>query len=211
VLEGTKAIPITSRYCDVRDAARAHILAAEVPGARGRYLVSHESTVPSKFVSDTLQVRVQQTENAQTVDAAVTLSGQPMLRMPSLDHSPCRRCDARPLLLEKADKQGRVFVCGRVYTVARTRIPSTAWELRWDLERGSGDLTCVSDGAQERFPEADIAQGPDDTPHKMFDMSKTESELGLRLTPLKETLVDMAITLINLGVAQLKPKSNGAT
>ena len=59
VLEGTKAIPITSRYCDVRDVARAHILAAEVARAHGRYLVTHESTVPSKFVSDTLQVRRQ--------------------------------------------------------------------------------------------------------------------------------------------------------
>ena len=56
VLEGTKAIPIPSRYCDVRDVARAHILAAEVPGANGRYLVSHVETVPSKFVSDSLQV-----------------------------------------------------------------------------------------------------------------------------------------------------------
>ena len=65
VLEGTKAIPNSSRYCDVRDVARAHILAAEVPGAHGRYLVSHESTVPSKFISDVLQVRAQQVENAQ--------------------------------------------------------------------------------------------------------------------------------------------------
>ena len=73
------------------------------------------------------------------------------------------------------------------------------------------NLTCVSDGAQERFPDADIAQGPDDTPHKMIDMSKTESELGLQLTPLKETLDDMAVTLINLSVAKLKLKSNGAT
>ena len=56
VLEGTKPIPIPSRYCDVRDVARAHILAAEVPGANGRYLVSHVNTVPSKFISDTLQV-----------------------------------------------------------------------------------------------------------------------------------------------------------
>ena len=68
----------------------------------------------------------------------------------------------------------------------------------------------VNDGAQERFPDADIAQGPDDTPHKMFDMSKTESELGLRLTPLRETLVDMAVTPMSLGVAELKPKSNGS-
>ena len=56
MLEGTKAIPIPSRYCDLRDVARAHILAAEVPGAHGRYLVSHVDTVPSKFVSDALQV-----------------------------------------------------------------------------------------------------------------------------------------------------------
>ena len=41
-------------------------------------------------------------------------------------------------------------------------------------------------------------------------MSKTESELGLRLTPVKETLVDMAVTLLNLGVAKLHPKTNGS-
>ena len=57
MLEGKKAIPSAQRYCDVRDVARAHILAAEVPGAHGRYLVSHDTTVPSKFVSQTLQVR----------------------------------------------------------------------------------------------------------------------------------------------------------
>jgi nucleoside-diphosphate-sugar epimerase len=29
------------RLCDVRDVARAHVLAAETPGASGRYIVSH--------------------------------------------------------------------------------------------------------------------------------------------------------------------------
>ena len=52
--------------------------------------------------------------------------------------------------------------------------------------------------------------GPDDEPVPMIDMSKTESELGLRLTPLKETLQDMAVTLLNLGVAKPKHKAAAA-
>ncbi len=63
---------------------------------------------------------------------------------------------------------------------------------------------------QERFPDYDVAMGPDSKPVPMIDMAKTESELGLRLTPLKETLQDMAVTLVNLGVAKPKRKA-GAT
>ena len=32
-------------------------------------------------------------------------------------------------------------------------------------------------------------------------------ELGLQLTPVKETLIDMAVTLIQLGIAKPRPKS----
>lgn len=44
------------RYVDVRDVARAHVLAAEVAEAKGRYLMGYHSTVPSKEISDALQV-----------------------------------------------------------------------------------------------------------------------------------------------------------
>ncbi|CAL8462007.1 g1538 [Coccomyxa elongata] len=42
------------RQVDVRDVARAHVLAAEVATAKGRFIVSHESTVSTKFLSDIL-------------------------------------------------------------------------------------------------------------------------------------------------------------
>jgi len=67
---------------------------------------------------------------------------------------------------------------------------------------------CVA--LQERFPDCDVAMGPDSKPVPMIDMAKTESELGLRLTPLKETLQDMAVTLINMGVAKPKRKADAA-
>lgn len=47
---------VALRYVDVRDVARAHVLAAEVAEAKGRYLMGYHSTVPSKEISDALQV-----------------------------------------------------------------------------------------------------------------------------------------------------------
>ena len=47
-----------STICDVRDVARAHILAAETPTASGRYIVSQESSMSPSFVSETLKVRI---------------------------------------------------------------------------------------------------------------------------------------------------------
>ncbi|KAK9803315.1 hypothetical protein WJX73_000726 [Symbiochloris irregularis] len=44
IVEGT-ADTIVNRVIDVRDIARAHILAAELPKASGRYLLSHADTV----------------------------------------------------------------------------------------------------------------------------------------------------------------------
>lgn len=32
-------------------------------------------------------------------------------------------------------------------------------------------------------------------------------ELGMQLTPVKETLIDMAVTLIQLGIAKPRPKA----
>lgn len=43
------------RVVDVRDVARAHILAAETPEASGRFLVSWETTISGKFALDVLR------------------------------------------------------------------------------------------------------------------------------------------------------------
>ncbi len=37
-------------------------------------------------------------------------------------------------------------------------------------------------------------------------MLQAAKELGLQVTPVKETLVDMAVTLIQLGIAVPRPK-----
>ena len=44
-------------FADVRDVARAHILAVEVPEAKGRYIVSQAFTTPPHLISKWLQVR----------------------------------------------------------------------------------------------------------------------------------------------------------
>ncbi|KAK9908632.1 hypothetical protein WJX75_000697 [Coccomyxa subellipsoidea] len=49
-----------ARQVDVRDVARAHVLASEVPEAKGRYIVSHESTASTKQLSDILSARFPQ-------------------------------------------------------------------------------------------------------------------------------------------------------
>ena len=41
---------------DVRDVAKAHILAATTPSAKGRYIISQRKPITPKLVSDTLQV-----------------------------------------------------------------------------------------------------------------------------------------------------------
>lgn len=45
---------------DVRDIGRAHVRAAEVPEAHGRYLTSHSSTISTKTISDILSKRFPQ-------------------------------------------------------------------------------------------------------------------------------------------------------
>jgi nucleoside-diphosphate-sugar epimerase len=53
IIEGTND-NITPWVCDVRDIARAHIRAAEVPTAKGRYIVSQGSTHDAKWFSQVL-------------------------------------------------------------------------------------------------------------------------------------------------------------
>ena len=59
---------------------------------------------------------------------------------------------------------------------------------------------------QERFPEYDIPAGEDKPAELQFDVSKTESELGVHNRPLRETVVDGAVTLIDLGIAKPRRK-----
>ena len=53
LLEGTKD-SLMPWVCDVRDIARAHIRAAEIPAAKGRHIVSQGATVPTKRLVDAL-------------------------------------------------------------------------------------------------------------------------------------------------------------
>ncbi len=55
---------------------------------------------------------------------------------------------------------------------------------------------------QDRFPELKIPL-PEDLPKTYgADNSKVQRELGLKFTPLEETFVDMAVTLLQLGIAR---------
>lgn len=44
----------------MRDVAKAHVLAAETPSAKGRYLVTYDQTVPDKAVLELLAERFPQ-------------------------------------------------------------------------------------------------------------------------------------------------------
>lgn len=67
-------------------------------------------------------------------------------------------------------------------------------------------LNCVTLRLQEAFPQFGIPAGEDKAPEECIDASKTERELGLTVTPLRETIVDMARTLIATGIATPKSK-----
>lgn len=59
---------------------------------------------------------------------------------------------------------------------------------------------------QNRFPEYDIPSGIPGTPEKMLDVSKAMNELGIQFFPVRTTFVDMAVTLLDLGIATPKLK-----
>ena len=61
---------------------------------------------------------------------------------------------------------------------------------------------------QEAFPEYDIPPGEDKAPEEKVDASRTEEDLGIVPTPLRETIVDMARTLIATGIAKPKRKQS---
>ena len=110
-LEGTPSTGSITYAPDVRDVARAHILAATMPAAAGRYIVSETTSASPAFISATLR---------------------------------------------------------------------------------------------ERFPEYLIPEGEELPAETTIDNSKAARELGLQLTPLAVTLVDMAVTLVALGIATPK-------
>lgn len=60
---------------------------------------------------------------------------------------------------------------------------------------------------QERFPEYAFEDGEAGEPQASINNSRVQRELGLAITPVRETLQDMAATLIALGLAQPKPKA----
>ncbi|DBA76212.1 hypothetical protein WJX77_001074 [Trebouxia sp. C0004] len=108
LIEGTNDT-VTPWVCDVRDIARAHILAVEVPSAKGRYLVSQDSVVPVKALTD-----------------------------------------------------------------------------------------CLS----KHFPNFKFANGKEAEVKKVIDNSKVQRELGLEIHPWQESIIDMATTLIQRGIAK---------
>ena len=60
--------------------------------------------------------------------------------------------------------------------------------------------------SQARFPDYDILPGQPGDASKALDTSKAQRELGLHLMPLKTSFIDMAVTLIDLGVVTPKQK-----
>jgi hypothetical protein len=59
---------------------------------------------------------------------------------------------------------------------------------------------------QEEFPQYDLPIGEWGGGEALVSNAKAAKELGLQLTPLKQTFCDMARTLIQLGIAEPKKK-----
>lgn len=59
IWEGTSDVMLLS-LCDVRDVCRAHVLAAELDSAAGRYLVAQTYNVSSRDITDVLAKRFPQ-------------------------------------------------------------------------------------------------------------------------------------------------------
>ena len=158
-------------FADVRDVARAHILAAETPGASGRYIVAASHTTPASTISAWLQVwgvggdsGARRGRGLAVLAVACLLL---LLPMHTLLHCPAQPPITRPL--------------------SPPSLPLCAF--------------------QERFPEYEFPEGEASEPAEKINNSRVQAELGLALTPVKETLTDMAATLIQLGLAQPKPRS----
>lgn len=114
-LEGHDFKTLSNKLCDIRDGARAHIVAAEKPEAHGRYLVGLMGTVDHRYVTNILQ---------------------------------------------------------------------------------------------RRFPEYEIKTGREGPCIDLLDISRITNELGMSMIGLEETICDMASSLIQLGIANPKLKSD---
>ena len=144
----------TPVFADVRDVARAHVLAAEQPTASGRYIVAASHTTPAAQISAWLQAR----RAAAGEGAACSLAVPSCTRPPPPPATNASALTTSPLL------------------------------------------------PQERWPQYEFAVGEAGEAVEAIDGSRVTRELGLVLTPVKETLLDMAATLIALGLATPRPK-----
>ena len=66
-------------------------------------------------------------------------------------------------------------------------------------EPDDGDYMSCFGVLQERFPQFKIPDGEDVPAELKIDNSRAQRELGLRITPARQTMIDGAVTLIQLG------------
>jgi nucleoside-diphosphate-sugar epimerase len=57
-------------FADVRDVARAHVLAVEVPEAKGRYIVANSHSTPSSLIAAWFQVGERRPDGAHSAHGA---------------------------------------------------------------------------------------------------------------------------------------------
>lgn len=60
----------------------------------------------------------------------------------------------------------------------------------------------LSDVLSKRFPQYSFPSGQDAPVQTVIDNSKVQKELGLQLTPIEQTYIDFATTLIQEGIAK---------
>lgn len=78
---------------------------------------------------------------------------------------------------------------------------------RYIVSAGPAPPQDVARWLAERFPGAAFAAPPAEAPAGPgVDASRAARDLGLALTPVRETLLDMAAAMISLGLAAPKPK-----
>lgn len=87
-MEGVPGATIFGHLCDVRDIARAHVLAVETPSAKGRYLVSQGWTHPLAGILGVLKEQFPQyqfgTAEAEEAVEVIDNSKVRSLRLPRL-------------------------------------------------------------------------------------------------------------------------------
>eukprot|EP00877_Chromochloris_zofingiensis_P006216 jgi/Chrzof1/1848/Cz10g23170.t1 len=63
----------------------------------------------------------------------------------------------------------------------------------------------ITDVLAKRFPQYAIKAGKAAPKEEVLDNSKVRKELGMTLTPWEESVIDMAVTLIQVGIAKPVP------